>query len=277
MTKKELESHTIMELRSLAGRSDVPLRRSWTKSEIVAAILRTTSPKRGRKPKPVVVKPPKPEENARKKTKAAAVARKAVEIQRESVAQPVAPKSRRAAAISRKPSNSRKTADFQSVSVAVPNPQTASQMPTASPRPSIVNNLTALMARDPHTLFVYWELKDSIPCEGLSLRLHDLSSRDRHGVSDCYEYPVSCRTGGRYLFLRLPGRRFVCEMVSSAHGRHVVLARSGEIETPTDRMTVPARTDAARLYETVFGAQAGAETGYEIGVVDILSPSSRIF
>lgn len=270
MTKKELESQTIMELRSLAGRSDVPLRRSWTKSEIVAAILRTTSPKRGRKPKPVVVKPPKPEEPARKKTKAAAVARKAVAAQPESVAKPVDSTPKRAAAISRKLPVSRKTTDSRSVSEAPPNP------PTASLRPSIVNNLTALMARDPHTLFVYWELKDSIPCEGLSLRLHDLTSRDRHGVSDCYEYPVNCRTGGRYLFLRLPGRRFVCEMVSSSHGRHVVLARSGEVETPTDRMTVPAQATqadtAARLYETVFGAQAGAE----IGIAEIVSPSSRI-
>ncbi|MBI5143101.1 MAG: DUF4912 domain-containing protein [Nitrospirae bacterium] len=271
MTKKELESQTIMELRSLAGKSEVPLRRSWTKSEIVAAILRTTSPKRGRKPKPVVVKPPKPEP-VQKKTKPASVAvkqpssniRRAVETPPQGVVTPVAATPKRAAAtrsaVADKPHVSRKSADRRSV-------------PDVTPHTSIESNLTALMARDPHTLFVYWELQDSIPCEGISLRLHDLTSRDKHGVSDCYEYPVGCRTGGRYLFLRLPGRRFVCEMVSSAKGRYVVLARSGEVETPTDRMTVPAQAEAARLYETVFGAQAGAE----IGMAEIVSPSSRIF
>lgn len=274
MTKKELESQTIMELRSLAGKSEVPLRRSWTKSEIVAAILRTTSPKRGRKPKPVVVKPPKPEP-ARKKTASAAAARKAVATQPESVAKPAAAPF--AANIQRSEAKRRATSVRPNAAEARGIPKIAPNLPIAPLQPSIVNNLTALMARDPHTLFVYWELKDTIPCEGISLRLHDLTSRDRHGVSDCYEYPVNCRTGGRYLFLRLPGRRFVCEMVSSAQGRHAVLARSGEVETPTDRMTVPAQavpahTGAERLYETVFGVQAGAE----ICIAEIVSPSSRI-
>lgn len=229
-TRKDLEGRTIMELRSFAREHDIPLRRNWTKDEIIQAILRMVRPKRGRKPKPVLRQP---------KGKTAA----GTHLQ-SPVDQAPASKGKR------------------------PSPVKPSRPPegkgTSRPESTSQNELT-LMVRNADTLFAYWrtpkpdvsvgETRSSL---GKVLRIHDLAG-SAQGLpgKDYYDIPLDHPSGTRYVSLRIPGHRFVGEVGVFQNGVFRAQATSLEVETPRDRVSPPTAR-AAGLFHRVYGISEGA-------------------
>jgi len=231
MNRKELESLKIMELRTYAREHDVSLRRNWSKSEIIAAIVRVTRPKRGRKPKPsarvAVTLKGAPPLTGRKK--AAAGKRKAVKARPEP--EP-----------SGKPGKGNAGSSSGGYNGAGPGSIT-------------------LMAQDAATLFLYWDVsgaggKAAAALDGgrLRIRLWDMAKSE---TADCYDMAASDLTGSRYVKIGLPDHLFACEIgIHTGNGRFVKLATSSAVRTPPDRMaSMPAGSE--KFYEENFGLEPG--------------------
>ncbi len=234
MKKKELEALKITELRSLAHKNGVSLRRNWSKAEIVTAIIRMTGPKRGRKPKPLVKSSTAASKKKQKKT-----------------ALKKSPKKL-------KTGNLKKTSSTTaSKSINTKKRETEKHVTRTNP----LKNRITLMVRDASTLFAYWSISnirakqtDIKEWRYLNLRLYDLLAGENSGTGrDYYDIPVTDRVGNRYIEMRLPGHRFICEIgVITDKGEFLALARSKEIETPPDRLSgFPA--EAESFYRESFG------------------------
>lgn len=232
MKKKELEALKITELRSFAHKNGVPLRRTWSKAEIVTAILRMTSPKRGRKPKPVV------------KVKASGLKKKQKKAKLKT-----SPKKLKTGVL-------KKTSATAVKAASTPKKAPLRRVTT----PTLLKDRITLMVRDAGTLFAYWSISspgakqpDTIQGEYLNLRLCDLSAKgNTDAAKDYYDIPVTDRVGNRYIEMRLPGHRFICEIgIITNEGEFLVLAKSKEVETPPDRLEA-FPSEAESFYRDTF-------------------------
>lgn len=241
MKKKELEALKITELRSFAHKNGVPLRRTWSKAEIVTAILRMTSPKRGRKPKPVI------------KLKASVLKKKQKKAKLKTSS-----KKLKSAVLKKASATAGKTTlpqkKVNARQVTVPNP---------------LKNRITLMVRDASTLFAYWSIpntgskqpeSNTIHRTYLNLRLCDLSAKgstDVAAAKDYYDIPITDLVGNRYIEMRLPGHRFICEIgIITSKGEFLVLAKSKEVETPPDRLEA-FPPEAESFYRETFDLYPG--------------------
>lgn len=235
MNKKELEALKIMELRTYAREHGVSLRRNWSKSDIISAIIRITQPKRGRKPKPAsrrkgaVVKAPSPISG-----------RKKVASQKTGVAGSPGKDLPRAASTTR----------------AVRRASIPSSVPAGAHQGSIT-----LLAQDERTLFLHWDVSGAgstatVAMDGgrLRIRLWDLAKKES---ADCYDMAVSGLTGSRYVKIGLPNHSFACEIgIHQGNGGFLKLASSKAVRTPPDRMaSMP--EGAAKFYQETFGLEPG--------------------
>jgi len=235
MNKKKLEALKIMELRTYAREHGVSLRRNWSKSDIISAIVRVTQPKRGRKPKPAsrikgaVVKAPSPisgrKKSAAKKPKVSGSPGRGLA---------------RAA--------STKTTGIRASSPA--------RMSAAAQQGSIT-----LMAQDERTLFLHWDVSGAgsaaaVAMDGgrLRIKLWDLAKKES---ADCYDIAVSDLTGSRYVKIGLPNHSFTCEIgIHQGNGGFLKLASSKAVRTPPDRMAAMPK-GAAKFYQETFGLEPG--------------------
>lgn len=234
MNKKELESLKIMELRSYAREHGVSLRRDWTKSDIIAAIVRVTQPKRGRKPKPT----------ARRKVKAVKALSPVSGRKKVAAGKPKAAAQRKV--IHRAASGN---AEGRGAGIAAESSSPAGQ-----------GSIT-LMAQDERTLFIHWDVSgagstaaDAADGDRLRIRLWDLAKTES---SDCYDMEASGLRGSRYLKIGLPDHHFACEIgINQGNGRFYKLASSKTVRTPPDRMaSIP--EGAERFYQENFGLEPG--------------------
>ena len=229
-TRKDLETRTIMELRSFAREHDIPLRRNWTKDEIIQAILRMVRPKRGRKPKPVVRQP----------------------------GRGISSGTHSQDRIGERPAS-------QGKHTTPVRPSSPPGGKGTSRQEAISEDELTLMVRNADTLFAYWRMPEPhVPPEaprssvGKVLRIHDLAG-SAQGLpgKDYYDIPVHHASGTLYVSLRLPGHRFIGEVGIIWKGFFRAHATSLEVETPVDRVSPPtARAEA--LFRRVYGISKGA-------------------
>lgn len=257
MTKKELEALKITELRSLAHKSSVSLRRTWSKAEIVAAILRITKPKRGRKPKPAV-KTRKITSGTKAKTAASKKKQKKTKLKTSQKAL--------TSAVMKKTSAAAQTATAKKATL-IPQETAAKQVTPTVSALALAKNKVTLMVRDASTLFAYWSISgagttakqpDIMQDAYINLRLWDLTSKGNNGAArDYYDIPVTDLAGKRYIEVRLPGHRFMCEIgIITSKDKFLVLARSKEVETPPDRLEA-FPPEAEKFYREAFGLYPG--------------------
>jgi len=223
ITRKDLESKTIMELRSFARGREISLRRNWKKDEIVQAILRIVRPKRGRKPKPV---------------------------------------QRKTAPVNRLKQPSKKITDrteaTQTGSKAAG--QGRGLQKVIAHGDAGFDNEVNLMVRDSDTLFAYWRSagKATPDPQSLVLRIHDVSG-SAYGMpgKDVYEIPVRTASGTLYIPLRMPGHQFIGELGYATSAAFLPLASSTMAETPVDR-AFALTPRSMTLFRRIYGVPEGA-------------------
>jgi len=132
------------------------------------------------------------------------------------------------------------------------------------------DNNIALMVRDPHWAFSYWEVtqakleSERAALDGagrdawLALRLYDVTdvAFDGSNAHGHYDIGIYDRVGNWYINTGMPGRSFVVDLgLKTGDGRFVTLARSNAVRTPsdgpshvTDEQWVSAREESERIF-----------------------------
>ena len=108
----------------------------------------------------------------------------------------------------------------------------------------------ALMVRNPHCIFAYWELSgdqmDLVTGEfdlpwgeiPLRLRIYDLTGLDdREDAHSRYDISVHSLSNNYYIDEVQPNRSYCADLgVTTPDGRFVCLVRSGAVQTPRDSL-----------------------------------------
>ncbi|MBI3630408.1 MAG: DUF4912 domain-containing protein [Candidatus Rokubacteria bacterium] len=117
------------------------------------------------------------------------------------------------------------------------------------------NRVTA-MARDPHWLFVYWEVTDEAlatahgavgsPGAPCVLRVYDTTYRlfDGTNANSFFDVPVQRPANNHYVRVDRPGSTFHVDIgVKDAGGAFATIARSGPVETPRNAISSDTRVE----------------------------------
>jgi hypothetical protein len=116
------------------------------------------------------------------------------------------------------------------------------------------NRVTA-MARDPHWIFVYWEVTDealaaahgAVGSPGAAvLRVYDTTYRlfDGTNANSFFDVPVQRPANNHYVRVDRPGSTFHVDIgVKDAGGAFATIARSGPVETPPNAISSDTRVE----------------------------------
>lgn len=274
MEKKELEQLTVIELKKMAKKKNVSLKRGLKKAEIVNLILETLKEKeKPRKVKKVIriVKPklvkaiePKVKKVTKKVEKK--VTKPEIKIE-EKLERPVPP-----------PTPKRLYTPEEMVEEAkyfepfeVPYP------PKEELPKEYGENKIVVMARDPNWAFAYWEitpqtLEESRRKAGeganLTLRVYDITGIDFDGKNalSFFDIGVYERAGNWYIELGKPDRSFCVDVgLLNPEGSFITIARSNVITTPRDKIS-EITDERWMIMEEEFQKVFALSGGYGIGV-----------
>ncbi len=157
-------------------------------------------------------------------------------------------------------------------------------LPAAPPAPrdipwGYVENRITAMARDPHWIFAYWEIRDEAiaeararlgdPAAGCAIRVYDTTWRQFDGLNpnEFWNVPIGREERGRHLRVGRPGAVFHVDVgVLGAAGGFAPIARSGAVEMPRDSVSPDGRVEWSTVlrsapvpsYRHRFAAPAGA-------------------
>ena len=142
-----------------------------------------------------------------------------------------------------------------------PAPETLDLQPAPAPLPGNIpwgyaeNRITA-MARDPHWIFVYWEVTDEgledarrragAPQAGCTLRVYETTYRIFDGLNANFfwDIPVDRAANNHYIPVHRPASVFHVDIgVRGPDGRFAPIARSGAVETPRDSVSPDGRVE----------------------------------
>ncbi|MBI5198276.1 MAG: DUF4912 domain-containing protein [Nitrospirae bacterium] len=234
MKKKDLESMTIPQLKTLAGKLDVKLPSKMRKEDLVAALV------------PAL----------RRKEKAGTPRRKALTSKLQGVKAKVLKKTKPAPVVTITPEERVEAAKFvvtvssESRAESWAEPQvSAREFQKESLPEGYDGDYVRLMARDPYWAHAYWEvtlsaldrvrklLKD--PDARLTLRLYDATeARETGPAISLFDIEVFQRTGNWYIELGRPDRSFFVEIgLKTKDGKFHAISRSNIISTPRDRIS----------------------------------------
>ncbi len=242
MAKKDLGEKKITELRTMAKKKGIPLKRDWKKADIVKALLKEEKVKKEKKTSKAVKKvegKPKAKEPAKKPKARIAVKEKKIAV----------------------PSVKK---EFP-IKQTVPMPPMAVSQPPELPEEYGENRIT-LMTRDPQWLYAYWEVKEDTLREtskklkggNLCLRVYDVTGVEFNGdnANRFLDINVYERIGNWYIDVRQPDSEFIADIgVKDNTGHFMSIARSNKTSTPKTWVSKEKGEQwiDTRLYKATYG------------------------